>query len=313
MSLQKERLNLYGSSCKNSDGDSEIQDPLKEAVKQILQNADLRQKLNEVAEEVSKKLQDVAEKTLGKLKELNTDIASSLNPLIPAVDSLKWFDVFKKISISGDNDIPINKRGSGVKRLVLLSFFMAEVEKRSDEANLPSVIYAVEEPEASQHSSHQINLINAFLKLAGIPDTQIIITTHSPMIVKKLKFEHLRLISTDNEGVKIIKKVLPNSLPYPSLNEVNYLAFSEVTEEYHNELYGFLEDKKLFDTYKSGKLTRSYKRVINNGTIKDESKILTEVIRHQIHHPENQKNERHTHEELKYSIELMRDFIYAQQ
>lgn len=49
-------------------------------------------------------------------------VANSLNPVIPTADKLKWADVFKAVSISGDEDIPINKRGSGVKRLVLLNF-----------------------------------------------------------------------------------------------------------------------------------------------------------------------------------------------
>ena len=33
---------LFQSDRKNSDGDSEVQDPLKEAVKQILNNAELK-------------------------------------------------------------------------------------------------------------------------------------------------------------------------------------------------------------------------------------------------------------------------------
>ena len=48
-----------------------------------------------------------------------------------------------------------------------------------------------------------------------------------------------------SEGsVKTIEKVLPNRLPYPSLNELNFLAFSEITEEYHNEQIN--NDSRLF-------------------------------------------------------------------
>lgn len=38
-------------------------------------------------------------------------------------------------------------------------------------------------------------------------------------------------------------------------------------------------------------------------------KILTEYIRHQIHHPENRENERFTIVELRESIDLMGNFI----
>tara|TARA_B100000809_G_scaffold178239_1_gene175824 strand:- start:8152 stop:8319 length:168 start_codon:yes stop_codon:yes gene_type:complete len=54
---------------------------------------------------------------------MNPEIANSLTPIIPSPESLKWIDFFKSVSITGDEDIPINKRGSGVKRLILLNFF----------------------------------------------------------------------------------------------------------------------------------------------------------------------------------------------
>lgn len=78
--------------------------------------------------------------------------------VIPSAESLKWIDVFKSVSITGDEDIPINKRRSGVKRLVLLNFFRAEAERRKNESNVPDIIYAIEEPETSQHPSHQLLL-----------------------------------------------------------------------------------------------------------------------------------------------------------
>ena len=90
-------------------------------------------KFDEIATEVKTKLQDVATRTLEKIQEMNPEIANSLNPIIPATESLKWTDVFKSVSITGDEDIPINKRGSGVRRLVLLSFFQAQAEKRKFE------------------------------------------------------------------------------------------------------------------------------------------------------------------------------------
>lgn len=73
---------LFQSDRKNSDGDNEVQDPLKEAVKQILNNDDLKKKFDEIAVEVEKKLKEVSKRTLEKLKEMNPDVANSLNPVI---------------------------------------------------------------------------------------------------------------------------------------------------------------------------------------------------------------------------------------
>jgi len=299
---------LFQSDRKNSDGDSEVQDPLKEAVKQILSNEDLKQRFNKIASEVETKLRDVSDRTLEKLREMNPDIANSLNPVIPPAESLKWTDVFKNVSISDDKNIPINKRGSGVKRLILLNFFRAEAERKADkEKKIQNIIYAIEEPETSQHTEHQKVLIKSFKKLAETHNAQIMITTHSATLVKELNFENLRLISTDN-GLRIIKTVEPNQLPYPSLNEVNYLAFSEVTEEYHNELYGFIEESNYLTEFKKGKPMKQYIKE-KNGEKKTDNITLTEYIRHQIHHPENKNNKRFTFEQLRDSINQMRDFI----
>lgn len=298
---------LFQADRKNSDGDSEVQDPLKEAVKQIISDDELQQTLNSVAEVVEAKLKEVSDRTLQKLKEMDPAVASSLNPVIPAADKLKWVDVFKNVSIAGDGDIPINKRGSGVKRLVLLNFFRAEAERRAEAGDSTGIIYAIEEPETSQHSNNQRVLINALKDLAQSANTQIILTTHSPVIVKELKYDNLRLIYEDEHGKRVLF-VEPSVLQYPSLNEVNYVAYGEATEEYHNELYGFLEFQQWLSDYKNGREQRPY-TYEKNGTLKNWNLDLTEYVRHQIHHPENHHNAHYTREELKQSIEDMRSYI----
>ncbi len=300
---------LFQSDRKNSDGDNEVQDPLKEAVKQILGETQLQETLSEIANEVKEKLQQVSSRTLQKLREIDPDIADSLMPVIPSPESLKWQDVFKNVSISGDSNIPINKRGSGVKRLVLLSFFRAEAERRLNEDDNAGVIYAIEEPETSQHADNQRLLIEAFKTLAATEHTQVILTTHSSFIVKQLDFANLRLIKNGENHQKEVLGVLPGQLQYPSLNEVNYVAFGEATEEYHDELYSFIEFQGWKNNYISGKQTRLYRRQLKDGRVVDEQKVLTEYIRHQIHHPENQNNVRYTRDELKKSIDEMRQFI----
>ena len=301
---------LFQSDRKNSDGDSEVQNPLKLAVQEILKDQRLTELLNEVADEVETKLQEVAANTLEKLNEMNPEVANSLNPVIPNPDSLKWVDVFKSVSITGDEDIPINKRGSGVKRLVLLNFFRAEAERRKNEQNATDIIYAIEEPETSQHPKHQRKLIEAFRQLSEAKHTQVLMTTHSPAVVKLLEFDHIRLVTSgDTRGVVSVEQ---NELPYPSLNEVNFLAFGESDQEYHNELYGFIESEGLLNDYKNEKPTITYTKVLRDNTTREVQIIKSEYIRHQIHHPENLHNDRYTDEQLQESITEMRTFIQTQ-
>lgn len=307
---------LFQSDRKNSDTDNEVQDPLQTAVKQILSSQSVQDKLKEVSDEVLKELHMVAASTLKKLNNLNSSLASTLLPKIPGAGGLKWSDVFKKVSISSNDDIPINKRGSGVKRLILLSFFQAEVDKRKVENNNRGIIYAIEEPETSQHFEHQRILIDALKKLSEQDNTQVLLTTHSSLIVKNLDFNNIRLIQ-DNSYVKEVSKIQKRYLPSPSLNEVNYLAFGEITEEYHQELYGYLfmesgatSETKFNNWLKdTHKLNASKKWVPMDKKTKQllaaQDATLPYYIRNRIDHPENQNNVAFTIEELKESIQEM--------
>lgn len=300
---------LFQADRKNSDEDSEVQDPMRLAVREILGDPPIQAELARIAESVRTRLDEVAAQTLAKLKELNSQIASSLNPQIPESSALKWIDVFKNVSIAGDDDIPINKRGSGVKRLILISFFRAETERRQREAGLPSVVYAIEEPETAQHPEHQRALTSALIALSKAGRTQILLTTHSPEIVKRLEFENLLLIAGQHPDD--IRNVQASELPYPSLNEVNFSAFDEASFEYHNELYGFIEAEGKLATFRKGQAMLPYSKLNRDGSTTQQQIVLTDYVRHQIHHPENETNRRFTDHELRQSIEAMRNFIQA--
>jgi hypothetical protein len=90
--------------------------------------------------------------------------------------------------------------------------------------------------------------------------------------------------------------------------KVNYAAYGEVTEEYHNELYGCLEFQQWLNDYKNGRPQRPY-LYVKNGNIKTWNLDLTEYVRHQIHHPDNHSNAHFTRDELRQSVEDMRDYI----
>lgn len=300
---------LFQADRQNSDSDKEVQDPLRLAVSQFFQDEDLQKTLTTVAEQVEARLREVADRTLEKLREMDPNVADSLKPVIPSAKSLKWADVFKSVSITSDDDIPINKRGSGVKRLVLLNFFRAEAERREEQEDSTGIVYAIEEPETSQHFSNQRILADALIALSDTPNTQVIMTTHSGVIVKKLQYRDLRLITTNEAGNKRILPVEGGLLGYPTLNEVNYLAFGEATEEYHDELYGFIEENNWLAEYENGKPRRRYIKIMRNGSLREDPHTLTHYIRDVQHHPENTNNPKYTDAELAQSLSEMRAFI----
>ena len=303
---------LFRSDRQNTDGDKEVQDPLKAAVAVFFQDTEIQEILTGIASQVEEKLKDVSERTLRKLSEMDPNAAKTLKPVIPSASTLKWADVFKSVSITADDDIPINKRGSGLKRLILLNFFRAEAERRQMEEQT-GIIYAIEEPETSQHFENQKMLADAFIALSKTNNTQVILTTHSGIIVKKLEHDDIRLVSEDENGFKKISPIQNGLLGYPSLNEVNYTAFGETTEEYHDELWGYIDSNRQLSAYESGKKQIPYIILNKDGSMKQIQRTLTHYIRDVMHHPENTNNRRYTDIELRSSIEEMRNFIAGMQ
>ncbi|WP_425449480.1 ATP-binding protein [Dethiothermospora halolimnae] len=180
---------LFQSDRVNSDSDSEVQNPLKIATKKALD--DIKDKLEDVEKYVDKKVSKIGKETIAKLKELDPEIAKKLK--INLDFKSPWSSIFK-YDLESDDGIPLNKRGSGVKRLILLSYFRAEAERVSKECNKNNIIYAIEEPETSQHPNFQTMIMESLVEIGEDKKHQMIITTHTPEIAKMVDKDSLILI-----------------------------------------------------------------------------------------------------------------------
>ncbi len=185
---------LFKSDRPSTDQDAEAQDPLKAAVKEALKTKEAE--LQAIATHVETEVRKIADKTLEKLKEMDPSLATQLRP---EFSPPKWDGLFKA-HIIGDDDIPINKRGSGVRRLILLNFFRAKAEQAAHEAGRANVIYAIEEPETSQHPNNQRILFRALTELSV--EAQVVISTHTPMLARALPETSLRYIQINEDGTR---------------------------------------------------------------------------------------------------------------
>ena len=165
---------LFKSDRENKDSDSEVQNPLKAITKSILSN--LQSELDALKDQVVEATKNVGLRTIEKLREMNPEIANELSPTV----STKAWDSLFSFTFEDEEGIPINKRGSGVRRLILLNYFRAEAERQRDSSR--SIIYALEEPETAQHPDWQKMLYTALVELSEQKNTQILITTHSPSL-----------------------------------------------------------------------------------------------------------------------------------
>lgn len=191
--LQKEMptFALFQADRQSRDDDAEVTNPFDAAIKDAVKG--LEKELDAIKEQVQSKVEEVAARTLEKLREMDQTLAGDLRTVFKTEP--KWASF--KLSLMDHRDIPINKRGSGVRRLILLNFFRAEAERRQQTSNAPGIIYAIEEPESSQHPSNQRLLINALLQLSVAGRTQIVITTHVPGIAALVPQESIRYVRHD--------------------------------------------------------------------------------------------------------------------
>lgn len=190
---------LFRADRPSTDEESEVQDPMKSAVQTALQK--IESELEFIKESVKEHAILVASNTIKHLHDISPNLASRLIPQFKLEP--KWENIFK-LTLEDDRGIAINKRGSGVRRLVLISFFKAEAERLQREFPEKGVIYAIEEPETSQHPSNQRLLIDAFQDLANSDKCQVIITTHVPALVEKIPTDSLRHITrTLDNGLEI--------------------------------------------------------------------------------------------------------------
>ena len=196
---------LFKADRPSTDEDQEAQDPMQHAMKIALEEQ--ADKLTAIAEEVQRKVSEVANNTILKLKDFDAELAATLMPKFKKEPM--WEKAFS-FSLTGENEIPLNKRGSGVRRLVLFSFFRATTESTLFDGK--DIIYAVEEPETSQHPDAQKMIVNTFREMTEKNGCQIILTTHVPGLAGLLPIQSLRYISngegypevamgTDDDGI----------------------------------------------------------------------------------------------------------------
>ncbi|WP_313127816.1 AAA family ATPase [Stutzerimonas nitrititolerans] len=188
---------LFKADRESSDGDAEAKNPLQQAVKEA--QAALQSEISALEQQIEARVLDVAARTLDKLREMAPELANELTPRFK--EKPKWSFSF---TLDGENGIPINKRGSGVRRLILLNFFRAEAEKAAV-GSQRNVIYAIEEPETSQHPNYQMMLMKALLELSTQPNRQIIVTTHVPALAGLMPIDGIRYVTKDENGIPFVK------------------------------------------------------------------------------------------------------------
>ncbi|MDP2503727.1 ATP-binding protein [Vibrio splendidus] len=189
---------LFKADRPSSDQDAEAQDPIKFAIKEALK--DRAAELELLESYVREQVENVTSKTIEKLREMDPDLANQLDPKF---SSFNWSKVFS-VSLTNEDQIPLNKRGSGVRRLFLINFFRAKAEQLASVRDVQDVIFAIEEPENSQHPNNQLLLLDALTELSLDPLHQVLFTTHNPVLAGRIDHDRIRFINKSEDGTRYI-------------------------------------------------------------------------------------------------------------
>lgn len=164
--------------------------------------------LNE-EEQYQEALRKIVEYQKPVLKELGEQLTESIKSFIPEVKSVEISNeeeinrvISRSLSVLVDDNVKtdIEHKGDGIKSLLAISLVNHSVHQQADKK---SVLLALEEPESHLHPGaiHRLNSI-----ITSISKTQqVIITTHSPLLVDRSNLEHNIIVNkqTANKAAKI--------------------------------------------------------------------------------------------------------------
>lgn len=223
--------------------------------------------------------------------------------------------LFKKNS----HNIEISALSSGEKQIVFRGAFLLR-----NQQSIKGNIILIDEPELSMHPKWQTKILNYYCDLFkdsnGNQNSQLFIATHSQYVLDSAFSQHdktaIILMTKGNTGIELKNILAPIVLPSLTAAELNYVAFDILSNDYHIELYGYLQQKVALHL---GQNTCSVKEcdtfIINqpqynialhekpSGHNRTTYQTLCTYIRNAIDHPDPTRT--FTEMELRTSIELL--------
>lgn len=207
----------------------------------------------------------------------------------------------------------VDQRSDGFKQFVS---FLLTISAQNKNEELVNSLILLDEPETHLHPKGQEYLKDELIKLSKNKTGNVVMyATHSNYMIDKKNLSRSFKVVKEGNKTTNIEQFTAKDISY---SEVNYEVFDIATPDYHNELYGSLQEdsghfnEKDFETWLVTKklvADKEYTKVNKDKTLTKYKVTLPTKIRNIIHHPENSHN-KYSEEDLRKSIESLRSIKY---
>ncbi len=185
------QFTLFPADYRLSEEETTFQSKFKVVVETAIE--EIKEKKS-IEGDLTKRIDNEVQKIHSLLKQ-HTDEVASMRP----VPSFNWKDLVKfriECTDAQGQSIAFGKRGSGLRRLLMVAYFQYLAQRRSEGLEIHGRIFAVEEPETYLHPGAQRVLLSSFAEIAS--EGQVLLSSHSPVFAGSTRQDDLVLVRRQN-------------------------------------------------------------------------------------------------------------------
>jgi len=172
---------------------------LRAKMKSVIENGDANESLQKLQQSLKESLKDPQDALQGYLREQLHNEKIKLNFKDLSIDPVEGIDFSIRLSDDRVDDILIQNRGAGTQNNLIIALFRLIANMNVGEY----FIFVMEEPENSLHPKAQRQLLAVLQEISQ--NSQIIVTTHSPVFLERSKFENNIILTRTIHGNTIAK------------------------------------------------------------------------------------------------------------
>lgn len=109
------------------------------------------------------------------------------------VNSIKPYLPHNHTTLDGDG-FNLYQNSLGFNNIIYIATVLSDIHQRTTDDNIAHFALLIEEPEAHLHPQLQLSLYDFLTSMNNNDNTQLFITTHSPTLTSKVRFENLILL-----------------------------------------------------------------------------------------------------------------------